>query len=80
MVSRLQVESVRSHADLCKLAEMLGYGGFPNQLQNNNGSFVSSLTNFFEDNPGAIDAVTDWITENMGIEEENMGEEDDDDD
>ncbi len=78
MVKRRDVDKVRNHSDLCKLAEDLGYGGFPNQLQNNNGSFVSSLTNFFNDNPGAIESVVNWITENVDLEEEEEEEEEDD--
>lgn len=55
--------NLRKSDDLCKLAEMLGYGGFPMQLQCNNGAYVSSLLNFFDDNPGAMEAIQNWIIE-----------------
>lgn len=58
---------VRSADDLCKLAEMLGYkdqGRFAiNQMQCNNGAFVSSLLSFFEDNPGVMEAIHEWVLE-----------------
>jgi hypothetical protein len=49
--------------DLAKMAELMGYGGQPQQLQLNNGCFVSSIISFFEDNPGAIEAIHNWVRE-----------------
>lgn len=62
---------IRDPQDLCLLVERLGYGGFPHQLMNANGSHVSSLLNFFDDNPGALEAVQTWILENSNLEEES---------
>lgn len=74
----LRSEGNRGFQDLCRLAEELHYGGygFPQQLQNNNGTFVSSLINFLEDNPGAIQAIYDWIDENY---DEELSEEEEED-
>lgn len=58
----LRIEGSRGFEDLCKLAEMLGYRRERyGQLQNRNGSFVSSLMDFFEDNPGCIEAIHEWV-------------------
>lgn len=60
----------RTSQDLCKLAEMLGYGDRFGQLQNENGSFVSSLLNFFDDNPGAMTTIADWVIDNHDLPDE----------
>ena len=80
--------TLRNSYDLCKLAEMLGYGDKFGQLQCNNGPFVSSLLNFFNDNPGAIAAVHEFVMENIDCyetvekekEKEEVEEEIDEDD
>lgn len=73
----IQENQLRNSADLCKLVETLGYkGAVINQLQLSNGAFVSSLLAFFDDNPGAIEAVADWAFINLPLE----GYEDEDDD
>jgi hypothetical protein len=71
---------------LCQLAEMLGYGKGPiNQLQCRNGAFVTSLLDFFNDNPGAIEAVQQFVVKNADVfcldeeEEEELEEEENDD-
>jgi len=76
----LRSEGVRGFQDLCKLAEELGYDGFPQQLQNNNGTFVSSLINFLEDNPGVIQTIYDWVEENFKEELADEYEEEDEED
>lgn len=63
-LDNFRTDGERATADLAKMAEALGYGGFPQQLQFNNGCFVSSILNFFEDNPGAVEALHDWVREN----------------
>lgn len=59
---------VRSSEDLCALVEKIGYKGGGrfaiNQLQCSNGAFASSLLRFFDDNPGAMEAVQEWIADN----------------
>lgn len=76
--TRRSIENLRlnSSDDLCQLAEMLGYGegGFQ-QLQCRNGAFVSSLLAFFDDNPGAMEAVVEWVLENHPEVEEDEEEE-----
>lgn len=47
---------------LCKLAERMGYNGIP-QLATRNGSYVSSLCDMLEDNPGAVEALVNWIAD-----------------
>jgi hypothetical protein len=73
----LRNEGGRGFQDLCKLAEELGYDGAPQQLQNNNGTFVSSLIYFLEDNPGAVQSIYDWVHENY---EEEIPEEEEEED
>ena len=66
--------------DLCSLVEAIGYGGQPHQLQCDNGAYVSSLLAFFDDNPGAMEAVRDFIIENRDEMPEPIEESDDSDD
>ena len=72
MSDKNEVENMRFRKsdDLCKMAETLGYNGGIQQLQCNNGAYVSSLLNFFDDNPGAMEAVRDWALENLGLDDE----------
>lgn len=63
---------LRDSSDLVKLAAELGYDTCPQQLQCSNGAHVSALLNFFDDNPGALEAVQEWIEENRGLIEENQ--------
>ncbi len=81
MATRKDIENSPLHnsQDLCALVEKVGYNDHNfRQLINNNGSAVSSLTDFFDDNPGAMEAVQEWILENVDLEEDS--EEDDFDD
>jgi hypothetical protein len=68
-----QVERRRIHCsdDLCSLVEDLGYNNSPKQLQCNNGSYVSSLMHFFDDNPGAMEAVQEWILNNSELDDDD---------
>lgn len=56
---------VRKTEDLAELVEQLGYND-PSfkQLLFNNGAAASSLIDFFDDNPGALDVIVNWIEEN----------------
>jgi hypothetical protein len=78
-LEQFATEGSPATADLCKMAELMGYkesGGFAiNQLQCSNGAFVSSLLRFFEDNPGAIEAVHDWVHKNYKQDMEEAREE-----
>lgn len=74
MLTRREIEnfSIRKSEDICLFAEMIGnYRDRYGQLQCNNGAFVSSLLNFLDDNPGAMEALRDWVLENYDLEEEN---------
>lgn len=64
-VTKIENMNLRRSEDLCKLAELIGYGDKWGQLQCNNGAFVSSLLAFFDDNPGAMEAVQTFIIENI---------------
>jgi hypothetical protein len=82
MATKSDIENalIRNADDLCKLAEMLGYGEKWGQLQCSNGAFVSSLLSFFNDNPGAIEAVHGFVMQNLDVydldeEEEELDEE-----
>lgn len=80
MATTKEVENLtlRNSDDLCKLAEMLGYGDSRfGQLQCNNGAFVSSLLNFFNDNPGAIEAVHQFVLDNIDSYDLEEDEEED---
>ena len=80
MASRSEVENLRLHKsdDLCLLAEMLGYketGRFAiNQLQCNNGAFVSSLLRLLDDNPDLMETMREWVLENCELDEEDEDE------
>jgi len=78
-----EVEDVtlRRSEDLCRLAEMLGYGRGPiKQLTCSNGAHVSSLLQFFDDNPGAMEAVHEFVLENLDAYDLDEEEETDEDD
>lgn len=77
-MKKIENMRMRKSEDLCKLAEMLGYRSEPYQLQCNNGAYVSSLLHFLDDNPGALEAIQNWILENEAawdIEEDEDEEE-----
>lgn len=71
MATRKSIENlrIRKSDDLCKMAEDLGYKCPWGQLQCNNGAFVSSLLDFLDDNPGAMEAIQEWVLENCDLEE-----------
>jgi hypothetical protein len=71
-MNRKKIENfnLRRSEDLCKLVEELDYRKDPKQLQCNNGAYVSSLLHFFDDNPGAMEAVREWAADNHSEEYE----------
>lgn len=78
---------VRGSEDLCLIAEELGYkstGRFAiNQLQCNNGAFVSSLLSMLDDNPGLMENIQEWLSDNhpdVNDDEDEECEEVDEDD
>lgn len=59
---------MRNSEELCLVVEALGYrsrGTYLPTTQLKNGAYVTSLLNFFNDNPGALAAVERWIAENF---------------
>lgn len=76
MATRKSIENLRINKsdDLCKMAEDLGYKRPWGQLQCNNGAFVSSLLDFLDDNPGAMEAIQEWALENCDLFEETEEE------
>lgn len=65
---------------LCKLASKLGYKDPCHQLANSDGSVVGDLLCFFEDNPGACQAVIDWTYDHAKSILADDYEEDEDED
>ena len=62
MISRKDIENLNHNVKgLCHLARSLGYKDPCFQLINNDGSVVGDMLVFFDDNPGAIEAVFDWV-------------------
>lgn len=80
MATKREIENLRlrSSDDLCELAETLGYRGAVDQLQCRNGAYVSSLLAFFDDNPGAMWEVLEWVLENSPEVEDEEDEEEED--
>ena len=69
--NNLRTEGPKAIEDLAKLAEELGYNSRIAQLQLNNGSFVSHITDMLEDNPGLIVAIYRWIDEHYSFDNSN---------
>ena len=65
MPTRKEVEETgHTVEDLALLARKLGYKSRFYQLDFGNGATASDLFDFFEDNPGAIEAVVEFVLEN----------------
>lgn len=80
MTKRSDVEDVKTFDDLCMMARKLGYDSPPEQLYLKNGASVTNLIDFFEDNPGAIEAVVTWVLdEGSDRDGEDLEDEDEDD-
>lgn len=64
MTTKQEIENMRIDTveQLCELVEKIGYKG--NQLYFGSGACIGSLIEFFNDNPGAIEAVQQFIAEN----------------
>ena len=86
MATRKEIENTRQNSkSLAKMAESLGYNASWGQLQYDNGAFVSHLTDFLDDNPGACAAIVEWVLEHgrhadgseLEDEEEETEEEED---
>lgn len=77
-IELLPTEGTRGVQALCKLADDLGYHDTFGQLQYPNGACVGDLLCLLEDNPGAIVALYDWISEEYGTDDEDDVDEDED--
>lgn len=64
MTTKSEIENAVCHntEQLCAVVEKLGYKG--TQLTFPNGANLSSLAEFFNDNPGAIEGVMNFIVDN----------------
>lgn len=63
---------------LCKLACELGYKDPFYQLTNSDGSVVGDLLLLLEDNPGACEAIINWLAENYSDSDESEDSDDED--
>lgn len=78
-VTTKDVENCKhTYQDLALLARKLGYKRDWGQLDLGNGATASDLFDFFEDNPGAIEAVLNWLLE-QGCDSDGNRIEDPDD-
>lgn len=68
-ISTKELQDARQdYVGLCGVASKLGYGNGPlQQLMNSDGTSATNLIEFFEDNPGAVQAVFEWIECNASI-------------
>ena len=64
-INEIRNIDLRNTDDLCKLAEMMGYGGKFGQLQCKNGAFVSSLLEMLNDNSAMMDAIHIFILNHL---------------
>jgi hypothetical protein len=82
MATKNDIESARQTPKaLAQICESLGYTRSFGQLQFDNGAFVSSILDFFDDNPGAIEAIYNFMLENaeaLNVEEESEEQDDED--
>lgn len=76
MTMYFRTEGKSAIEDLCMVTEHLGYRGAYQQLLLNNGSAVSSLLNFLEDNPDCMKVIFSWIQDNYP----EVSDEDDEED
>ncbi len=87
MANRKDIENTKHTVEgLAEMAVALGYKSCFNQLTLRNGHSVSDILEFFEDNPGAVEAVIEWVLEKgcnsdgSSLEEEDDSDEDEDED
>ena len=73
----LRNEGSQGVENLAKICEAIGYQG--KQLQMSNGSFVTSITEFLEDNPDAVRALFEFISDNNDNFPEPLEEDADED-
>lgn len=70
-MTRQEIENTRRTVNgLCGLARKLDYKDPLYQLTNSDGTCVGDLLIFFEDNPGAVEAVIEWAADTFGADED----------
>lgn len=57
-----QYEGSTGVASLCKLVKVMGYTNYQQYGNIGRGANVSDLAEFLSDNPGAIEALMEWIS------------------
>jgi ribosomal protein L7/L12 len=68
MITLEEVEGTKHTTEaLALLCKKLGYKGEFDQLSFNNGATASNIFEFFDDNPGAIAAVVEFIIEHKNL-------------
>ena len=68
MITLEEVEGTKHTTEaLALVCQKIGYKSSFAQLSFNNGATASDLFEFFDDNPGAIEAVLNWILEHKGV-------------
>jgi hypothetical protein len=76
-----EIENLRTDQGaktLAKMARLLGYHSPLAQLAFGNGATASDLFDFFEDNPGAVEAVIDWVIDQNRDKDGNSLDDEDD--
>lgn len=83
MATRKEIEEIRTEGgaeELARMAQLLGYRARFGQLTFNNGATATDLFDFFEDNPGAVEAVVQWVLDSGCNRDGSLLDEDDDED
>jgi hypothetical protein len=73
MTTRREIEDTDTQhgaEGLALMARKLGYRSRFGQLAFNNGATASDLFEFFDDNPGAVEAVVQWVLDEHGCTRE----------
>lgn len=81
MAAKLKdIENTRQTVSgLCRMAGKLGYtdGNYGSGPLLSDGSDVGHLLSFFDDNPGAIEAVVEWVIDYYDLDDDEDSEDED---
>jgi len=87
MTTKIEIQRTKQSAQgIAKLARDLGYVEQWEQLQFPNGASATNLIEFLDDNPGACEAIVQWVLEEgrfrdgEEIPEDDSDEEDEEED
>ena len=79
-IDNMRFEGEQATENLAKIARELGYdNGGLEQLQLNNGCFLTDLTHLLEDNSELCECMVEWIKDNL-VDEQDEEESDEDED